>query len=46
MRKLIDKNFKIFVDFDGTITKTDVGEALFLVFGDADEAQALVAGTK
>jgi 2,3-diketo-5-methylthio-1-phosphopentane phosphatase len=42
MRKLIDKNFKIFVDFDGTITKTDVGEALFLVFGDADESRRII----
>lgn len=42
MRKLIDKNFKIFVDFDGTITRTDVGEALFLVFGDAEESKRII----
>lgn len=29
-----DKIFKIFVDFDGTITKLDVGENLFRKFGD------------
>ncbi len=28
------KEFKIFIDFDGTITTTDVGENLFLKFGD------------
>ena len=27
------KNFKIFVDFDGTITKEDVGEGIFRKFG-------------
>lgn len=42
MRKLLDKNFKIFVDFDGTITRTDVGEALFLEFGDAAEAKSII----
>jgi 2-hydroxy-3-keto-5-methylthiopentenyl-1-phosphate phosphatase len=29
-----EKVFKIFTDFDGTITKTDVGETLFKEFGD------------
>lgn len=28
--------FKIFVDFDGTITQTDIGEGLFFEFGDKD----------
>lgn len=37
-----EKNFKIFVDFDGTITKRDVGEAMFLEFGDAAEANIIV----
>jgi 2-hydroxy-3-keto-5-methylthiopentenyl-1-phosphate phosphatase len=27
------KNFKIFIDFDGTITKKDVGEGIFRKFG-------------
>lgn len=29
-----EKIFKIFIDFDGTITKTDIGEAMFEKFGD------------
>lgn len=29
-----DKDFKIFIDFDGTITKVDVGSALFEKFGE------------
>lgn len=31
---LTERNFKIFVDFDGTITTRDIGEAMFLKFGD------------
>lgn len=34
--------FKVFIDFDGTITKIDVGEALFLNFGDAERALEIV----
>ncbi len=34
--------FKIFVDFDGTITKRDVGEAMFLKFGDPQKAQEII----
>ncbi len=34
--------FKIFVDFDGTITKKDVGENMFLTFGDPDKAREIV----
>lgn len=33
---------KVFVDFDGTITNTDVGEAIFREFGDADKVQSIV----
>ena len=33
---------KVFVDFDGTITSIDVGEAIFREFGDADKVQAIV----
>lgn len=29
-----DRQFKVFIDFDGTITKKDVGAHLFLEFGD------------
>ncbi len=34
--------YKIFVDFDGTITKEDVGENMFLTFGDPDKAREIV----
>ncbi len=34
--------FKIFVDFDGTITKKDVGENMFLTFGDPQTAREIV----
>lgn len=37
-----EKKFKIFVDFDGTITKTDVGEALFMEFGDREKVEAII----
>lgn len=37
-----DIKFKVFIDFDGTITERDVGEALFLNFGDADRAREIV----
>jgi 2,3-diketo-5-methylthio-1-phosphopentane phosphatase len=40
--ELKKKNFKIFVDFDGTITTRDVGEAMFLEFGDPEEANNIV----
>ncbi len=36
------KTFKIFVDFDGTITKNDVGEILFIRFGDKEKADKIV----
>ena len=35
--------FKVFVDFDGTITKVDVGEAIFRAFGNAVETNIIVA---
>ncbi len=31
-----NKDFKIFIDFDGTITKVDVGSAIFEKFGEPD----------
>jgi 2,3-diketo-5-methylthio-1-phosphopentane phosphatase len=39
---MTDKSFKIFVDFDGTITKIDVGENLFLKFGQKEQNQYLI----
>jgi 2-hydroxy-3-keto-5-methylthiopentenyl-1-phosphate phosphatase len=38
-----NKVFKIFVDFDGTITKKDVGEELFIEFGDSESSKKLIA---
>lgn len=38
----MDKVFKIFIDFDGTITTTDVGEALFVKFGDPDAVAKVI----
>lgn len=34
--------FKVFVDFDGTITKKDVGEELFIEFGDREFSKKLI----
>lgn len=37
-----EKVFKIFVDFDGTISQRDIGEEMFLKFGDAEEARRII----
>jgi 2,3-diketo-5-methylthio-1-phosphopentane phosphatase len=37
-----EKVFKIFTDFDGTITKTDVGETLFRKFGDKNIVESTI----
>lgn len=37
-----ERVYKVFVDFDGTITQQDVGEHMFLKFGDADEAKEII----
>lgn len=37
-----DISFKIFVDFDGTISKVDVGENIFLEFGDKEKAKKII----
>lgn len=36
------KNFKIYIDFDGTITKKDVGEYMFLEFGDPEKSYQII----
>ncbi len=36
------KEFKIFIDFDGTITTTDVGEAIFRQFGNAEKVNIII----
>lgn len=38
----MDKVFKIFVDFDGTITKEDTGDALFTKFGHSDTVKQVI----
>lgn len=38
----MDKVFKIFVDFDGTITEQDVGEEIFLKFADKEKAKVII----
>lgn len=39
---MINKEFKIFLDFDGTITKNDVGEEIFRTFLDENVANKIV----
>jgi len=38
----IKNNLKIFIDFDGTITTTDVGEEFFLKFGNPEKADKII----
>ncbi len=39
----MDKVFKVFVDFDGTISKQDVGDSIFRHFGDKDIADGIIS---
>ena len=39
---LNNRSFKIFVDFDGTISIPDIGEAMFLRFGDVEKSKAWI----
>ncbi|NCQ17820.1 MAG: hypothetical protein GW805_05785, partial [Ignavibacteria bacterium] len=34
--------YKMFVDFDGTITRRDIGEQIFLQYGDTQKAEAII----
>lgn len=38
----LEKKFKIYIDFDGTVTTSDVGEEMFLKFGDAVKSYAII----
>jgi 2,3-diketo-5-methylthio-1-phosphopentane phosphatase len=38
----VNKDFKIFVDFDGTITKQDVGEMIFRKFSDPEKTNKII----
>ena len=39
----MNRTFKIFVDFDGTITKEDIGDAIFSRFGRTDIVQHVIS---
>lgn len=39
----LNRKFKIFIDFDGTISTKDVGEAMFIQFGDKDENRRIIS---
>ena len=43
MNKTQSKNFKIYIDFDGTITDKDIGENMFLEFGDPKESKIIIS---
>jgi 2,3-diketo-5-methylthio-1-phosphopentane phosphatase len=38
----MEKIFKIFVDFDGTITKQDIGESIFRRFGNKEKVDSII----
>jgi 2-hydroxy-3-keto-5-methylthiopentenyl-1-phosphate phosphatase len=38
----MDKVFKVFVDFDGTITRQDTGDAVFTKFGHSDTVKQVI----
>jgi len=40
---MMEKVFKIFVDFDGTISKEDVGEAVFRKFGNKEKVDSVIS---
>ncbi len=42
MNKNSLRNFKIYIDFDGTITTKDVGEYMFLEFGDPEKSLQII----
>lgn len=37
-----EHNFKFYVDFDGTITTEDIGEEMFVQFGDAEKSYKII----
>lgn len=37
------RRFKIYIDFDGTITTKDIGEHMFLEFGDPDKCYQIIS---
>jgi len=43
MNNIRGREFKIYIDFDGTITTKDIGEHMFLQFGDSDECKNIIS---
>ena len=43
MNLISERKFKVYIDFDGTITKKDIGEHMFLKFGNPDECQKIIS---
>jgi len=43
MKKEQLRNFKIYIDFDGTITTIDVGEHMFLEFGEPEKCKDIIS---
>ncbi|MDR3609759.1 MAG: MtnX-like HAD-IB family phosphatase [Ignavibacteriaceae bacterium] len=39
---MIDQKIKLFIDFDGTITREDVGESIFRNFGDRSKVDKII----
>ena len=39
----MEKIFKIFIDFDGTISKQDVGDAIFREFGNKEKVEEIIS---
>lgn len=46
MKMINNKRFKIFADFDGTISLQDVGDTLFKKFGDEKKAEEIITSWK
>lgn len=43
MNNIQPRNFKIYIDFDGTITTKDVGEHMFLKFGEPEKCKTIIS---
>jgi 2-hydroxy-3-keto-5-methylthiopentenyl-1-phosphate phosphatase len=43
MKNILPRRFKIYIDFDGTITTKDIGEHMFLEFGEPNECKNIIA---
>jgi 2-hydroxy-3-keto-5-methylthiopentenyl-1-phosphate phosphatase len=43
MKNILPRRFKIYIDFDGTITTKDIGEHMFLEFGEPNKCKNIIA---